>query len=548
MRFEELAYPVDGSPATVRFNAGLTVMSLAEDERTAWVARLLGVLEGTRAGDSTRAVYTDRRGRRIGLDRDDQGGASMIDLATGAEVPYSAGHLPLDGRFDWFASNGLTSRAASDLVVVDCEAFTGGQRYDRQELEAKLNKARKGLSRVESQHKAAIARWRRRDELRGQISDLDEQVAREEADREHRQAGAEVMRPAAGAAEDWWRAMAAVDDARRAFGSRPRLDPPSLVRALARPTEIGDDLESLAKACRAMAERRDELVALLDAGVAVEVDERAAEMRRELIEEVEPAYVDALARLAGACRPFGVTIDAARIEAAGIGAAGIETLGTEVLAEVAAQVNEAGDAHLQHALEEVESECRAARERLEQHLAGLGLPTGGTGDLAAGAEAVAARAAEAADDSTARDTGRTMAERARLVQALDRAERNLPDVAKLADRHSALERQVAEMEASFHAGRPLVSAEEAEMILDRRAAEAGRNDRRHEPLPLVLNDPLAPFATTDKTHLFDALARLTETTQIIYLTGDPDTLSWASSQSAQGDLTLWRPDDVATVA
>jgi hypothetical protein len=471
MRFEELAYAVDGLPETVRFHARLTIVCLPQEERAAWVARLLGVLEGTRAGDSTSAIYVDRRGRRIGLDRDDQGSATLIELASGAEVPYSARHLPLDGRFDWFASVGVTSRTANDLIVVDSDAFTGDKQYDREKVEAHLKEARKRLDRVTGQHEAAVARWHRRDELHRQISDLDDQFAREEADRERRRAEAEAVRPAAGAAEDWWRAVAVVDDARRAFGSRTRLDQDSLIRALARPTEVGDDhLESLAKVCRAMAERRDEVVAFLDAGAAVEVDETAAEMRRDLIEHVEPAYVDALARLADACRPFGVTIDAARIEATGVGAAGIETLGTEVLAEVAAQVAEARGAPLQQALEDAEAECRAARKRLEHHLAELGLPTGSTDDLAAGAEAVAARAHEPHSDSASQDPGSAITERSRLVQALRRTERNLPDVAKLADRYSALERRVAELEASCNAGGPLVSGEEAEMILLQRAA------------------------------------------------------------------------------
>ena len=142
MRFEELAYAVDGLPATVRFHARLTVVRLPEGERPAWLARLLGVLEGTRAGDDTSVIYVDRRSRRLGLDRDDQGGAWLYDLATGAEVPYSAGHLSLDGRFDWFASIGLTSRAATDLMIVDAEVFTADKKYDpaaeaiRHDLEA----------------------------------------------------------------------------------------------------------------------------------------------------------------------------------------------------------------------------------------------------------------------------------------------------------------------------------------------------------------------------------------------------------------------------
>lgn len=86
------------------------------------------------------------------------------------------------------------------------------------------------------------------------------------------------------------------------------------------------------------------------------------------------------------------------------------------------------------------------------------------------------------------------------------------------------------------------------MILLRRAAEAGRNDRRREPLSLVLNDALAPFGPSDKRRLLDVVARLPETTQIIYLSDDSDTLAWASSQFAGGKLTVWPPDGVASVA
>ena len=547
MRFEELAYAVDGLPATVRFHARLTVVCLPDEERTAWIARLLGVLEGTRVGDDTSVIYVDRRGRRLGLDRDDQGGAWLYDLATGAEVPYSAGHLSLDGRFDWFASIGLTSRAASDLIIVEPDAFTANKKYDATALAAKLQAARGRLARVEKQHQSALTRAGRRDDLRRQISELDEQAAQAEADRTTRQAEAAAVRPAAGAADDWWRAVAVVDDARRAVGSSVRLDEDVLARALARPLESPDDLETLAKACRAVAERRDELVDRLDSRAAADVDELAAEMRRELIEDVEPAFVDALAALAGACRPFDVTIDAARIESAGINAAGIEAMSSEVLAEVATSVADARAAHVQQRLEDAEAECRAARERLEHHLVELGFSIDGTSDLAAGAEMVAARAAEA-DNPAADDTRRTIAERARLAQALQRVERNLPDVAPLAERRSALDHEVSTLEAALKAGRHLVSIQDAEMILLRRAGEAGRNDRRREPLPLVVNDALVPFGTSDKRRLLDAIARLHDKTQIIYLTDDPDTLAWASARLPEGGLALWGPEDIATVA
>ena len=63
-----------------------------------------------------------------------------------------------------------------------------------------------------------------------------------------------------------------------------------------------------------------------------------------------------------------------------------------------------------------------------------------------------------------------------------------------------------------------------------------------------LGRSLAAFGTGQRRRLLEAIARLTETTQVIYLTDAPDTVAWASAQLPGGDITLWGPDDVATVA
>jgi uncharacterized protein YhaN len=65
---------------------------------------------------------------------------------------------------------------------------------------------------------------------------------------------------------------------------------------------------------------------------------------------------------------------------------------------------------------------------------------------------------------------------------------------------------------------------------------------------LVVDDALAEFAPADKRALLDAIGRLPETTQIIYLTADPDTLAWARDHADLGEIVLWRPEDFATVA
>ena len=454
MRFEELAYTVDGLEAMVRFHDRLTVVGIPADERSGWITRLLGVLEGTRAGDSTSTVYADDAGIRIRLDRDDQGGATLTDVESGAELPYSARHLSLDGRFDWFASIGITSRTAEADMVLGPDVFIDDEAYDPGDVEEMLTEARRELDRVARKRRSAESRSRRRDALRQGLADLEVQIRQDE------------------------------------------------------PTQSGG---SAAEACRKLAERRDTLVAALDkaasgtaasdayASDASDPDAYAYasdaydpdasdpdasdpdEILRELTDAVEPAFVDALAALADACRLLGVTVDAARIAAAGITADGIERLTTEVMGELPAVLT-------------------------------------------------------------------TMAERSRLVEALQRAEQNVPDLAELSGRHAALLRQVATLEAMRHDGRRLVSAEEAEPILRQHAARARRARRRREPLPLVVNDALAPFAADDKRALLDAVAALGETTQIIYLTDDPDTLAWASTLVGPGQVSLCRPNDIATVA
>ncbi len=174
MRFEELAYTVDGLQFTVPFAAGLTVVHVPTDERAVWVARLLGVLEGFPAGDGASVVWVDHAGQRLRMERDDLGAAALSDAESGAELRYSANHLSLDGRFDWFASIGITGRAAAELIVVGREVFTDDKDVDREPVEAELAETRRLLARAQRQFRAATARRSQAEVLRGRIADLDE--------------------------------------------------------------------------------------------------------------------------------------------------------------------------------------------------------------------------------------------------------------------------------------------------------------------------------------------------------------------------------------
>ena len=329
--------------------------------------------------------------------------------------------------------------------------------------------------------------------------------------------------------------------------------------------ELAGDVDpEAALAARAEVEHYSAQLACAEGGI-----EATEALRRELVEEVEPAYAGALAALLDACRPFDADPDHA----------------TE---EISAIVSEARDARLQRDLDEAESAAIAQEAQLEEHLAAAGLP--GPGDLAGRVEAVRARAAEAAvqleaveakrsveeveadlaeardrlarlsrpewdeaplaldADAPEPDTHTLAEERARLVHDLERAQRARPDVDRLADRRDALQRRVAILETSSGAGSRLLSFEEAEMFLLGRFAQNRRVGPEAEPVPLLIDDALAGYARHDKRRLLDLLTRLGEASQVVYLTEDPETLEWAGTRAAEGLAALIHPQPVVSVA
>jgi hypothetical protein len=81
-----------------------------------------------------------------------------------------------------------------------------------------------------------------------------------------------------------------------------------------------------------------------------------------------------------------------------------------------------------------------------------------------------------------------------------------------------------------------------------RAARARRVGRAKEAFPLLVDDAFAAFGVSDKSPLLDLLVGLGATTQIVYLTDDPDTLAWASEKARTGQVGLLGPDGSPTVA
>jgi hypothetical protein len=180
------------------------------------------------------------------------------------------------------------------------------------------------------------------------------------------------------------------------------------------------------------------------------------------------------------------------------------------------------------------------------------------------AELEAARAAIAAfgrpdwdedprlDDTALPDPEPLLEERARLFEKAYRLELKLPDLRPLEDRQEELALQIARLESAARAGFDLKNLEGAEMVLLDRIAQVRRIGPEAEPIPLFVDDAFADFGEEDRVDLLHLLARLAETTQVVYLTADPLTLEWAAAQAQAGEGAVIgqgpTPPSIASVA
>lgn len=295
MRFEELAYRLDGLAVTVPFHRKLTVVNgFAGTTRRQWAERVLGALQGTPAGSGASLILVDGSGSRVRLVRDLRGGTSVTDLESGEDL---AEQIAQGGPIDWLALLGLDPEAAAALMLLDPVTLQSGGDDEATEASAELIEAREVLAKVEVEYQEVFAGHRHLEELRERLAVLDDQIRNfdeELARRRHGQAvravqrleaelallngaepaervAAEAAITAARAGEDWHRAAEALEQARAAFGERRRLDPRALERALALPTETPPALDALQSVYLSAAQRRAELVARLDEGAASEL-------------------------------------------------------------------------------------------------------------------------------------------------------------------------------------------------------------------------------------------------------------------------------------
>jgi hypothetical protein len=289
-----------------------------------------------------------------------------------------------------------------------------------------------------------------------------------------------------------------------------------------------------------------------------------ADLRRVLEEERLPAAARAQQDLLDALAPFGVAAE----DVVGVTPDVVE-------AEVAARVALGGAARRRRAVLDAEAIEDEAAGRLDAALVRLGYDEGvlparfeaAGWTIERATEREAARAAARSPELIEADLARLGAEARRLrrpefasVTAADagdpdveslRAERDAlsaslaeheragADLDRLSARRTELAEALAEQEAALAAER----GEHAEVARVRTAllahlARAHSVGPEGEPLPVLLDDPLADVPAECKWELMDMLRRLGEKTQLLYLTDDAFIGAWARRRAQVEDNIL----------
>ncbi|MGK2947742.1 MAG: hypothetical protein ACSLFP_04155 [Acidimicrobiales bacterium] len=317
---------------------------------------------------------------------------------------------------------------------------------------------------------------------------------------------------------------------------------------VARARALEDEIRSYHEALRSLGGAADEI----------------EELRRELADHAEPARQQAWDALAATCEPFGLR------------RGDLGDVATAVPAMVDAQVEAGRQARRQAEALAARAVADAAAAELDALLLPLGFDSG---DLAArvgamewavtgAAEREAARADARPIPEVAADVARLSAEAERLRQpewaSVTAAEADGPsieeleerqaklraelervrprvDVARLADRHDALERRVISLEARLGAdgglGDPGALADIQQHLLAH-LAEASHAGPHDDPLPVILDDVFARVPADRKWDLLDLLLRLAERHQLVYLSDDPFVAAWGRQRSTDGSITL----------
>ena len=300
--------------------------------------------------------------------------------------------------------------------------------------------------------------------------------------------------------------------------------------------------------------------ALVDLGSLAEEIEG---LRNQISGELDPAIAHAKAVLLEAVAPFGITDPG------------------HASTMVRQQVETAKAARLQDVLEQAERAERELAAEVEEHLGHLGFPDGLIDTRVSAFERAVTRASEreearqrarppeeieaelaavqaavdeayrpqyvnltAADAEEEPDLDALRQERAGLTERLQTARAGLPDIDRMADRHTALERRVLALEAKYASNGatpgPGALADVQQFLLSH-LTSVSHSGPAGESVPVVFNDAFARVPGAKKLELLSLLERLSDKVQVIYLTDDVAAAAWARKRTEVRAVGLLEP-------
>jgi hypothetical protein len=318
---------------------------------------------------------------------------------------------------------------------------------------------------------------------------------------------------------------------------------------------LREEIEAYHEALRNLGETADEI----------------EQLRRELEDGATPALARARDAVEQACAPY--LVDEAAIDAVGGSASGSVA---GITAAVAVQCDRGVAARAQIELDDAEIDEQKIAGRLDDLLLQLGFDAGPIDARVGALDWAVSRAAEreearrqarppeeidaelrelqdaaaqlrrpewatvTAADAATPDIPDLEAERADVLAQLTAARADV-DVERLADRHAAVERRVAALEAR-HVGHeangdPGAIADIQQHLLAHltTASQAGPEG---DPVPVVLDEVFLRVPADRKWDLLDLLHRLAERHQLIYLSDDAFVAAWARQRAIDGAITL----------
>jgi len=293
-------------------------------------------------------------------------------------------------------------------------------------------------------------------------------------------------------------------------------------------------------------------------------------LRAELVERAEPAVANARVALIEACATYG--LDERTIESAE---------GSEIQQLIIQQIALGEQARMQEALEDAEALEQKLGNRLDDLLHQLGFREGTLEARVGALEWAVDRAAEREQarsrarsreeieddlvrlqnearrlrrpewasvqpsDAEGPDLSELQVRKAELERLLDGVKLG-DDLERLADRHSAMERRVAALEAQHdptHEQSTISQLADVQQYLLAHLTKAGHAGPYDDSVPVIMDEPFLRIAAERKWELLDMLRRLGDKTQLLYLTDDPFVGAWARRRAAAGLITLLEPVD-----